>query len=97
MQAWRLDFAARRFFFRICTETSFGRATLQIGICSRNFQENPMKSFKTAVSNFVSNEDGAALVEYALLVALIAIICILGVTTLGTKINGKFTAIGGSL
>ncbi len=56
-----------------------------------------MKSFKNAVRNFVSNEDGAALVEYALLVALIAIICILGVTTLGTKINSKFNDIGGSL
>jgi len=56
-----------------------------------------MKSFKNAVRNFVSNEDGAALVEYALLVALIAIICILGVPSIGTKINNKFKAIGGSL
>lgn len=56
-----------------------------------------MKSFKAAVRDFVSNEEGAALVEYALLVALIAIICILGVTTLGTKINAKFTTIGSSL
>ncbi len=50
-----------------------------------------MKSFKNAVRNFVSNEDGAALVEYALLVALIAIVCILGVTALGDKVNNKFT------
>ncbi len=56
-----------------------------------------MKSLKTAISNFVANEDGAALVEYALLVALIAIICILGVTTLGGKINTKFKTIGDSL
>lgn len=56
-----------------------------------------MKSFKTAVSKFVSNDDGAALVEYALLVALIAIICILGVTTLGDKVNTKFEQIGESL
>lgn len=56
-----------------------------------------MKSFTSAVRNFVSNEDGAALVEYALLVALIAIICILGVTTLGSKVNDKFTTIGSSL
>jgi len=56
-----------------------------------------MSRFKAAVSNFVSNEDGAALVEYALLVALIAIICILGVTVLGSKINTKFEAIGTSL
>lgn len=47
--------------------------------------------------NFITNEDGAALVEYALLVALIAIICIFGVTTLGSKINTKFTDVGTSL
>ena len=56
-----------------------------------------MKSLKTAVTNFVSDEDGAALVEYALLVALIAIICILGVTFLGQKVSGKFKAIGDNL
>lgn len=56
-----------------------------------------MKSLKSAVKNFVSDEDGAALVEYALLVALIAIICILGVTFLGQKVSGKFKAIGDNL
>lgn len=56
-----------------------------------------MKSIRTVVRNFVADEDGAALVEYALLVALIAIVCILGVTTLGTKINAKFNSIGSSL
>jgi pilus assembly protein Flp/PilA len=56
-----------------------------------------MKSLKSAVKNFVSNEDGAALVEYALLVALIAIICILGVTFLGKTVSTKFKNIGDSL
>ena len=56
-----------------------------------------MKSLKKAVSNFISNEDGAALVEYALLVALIAIICILGVTFLGRKVSEKFKIIGDNL
>ena len=56
-----------------------------------------MKSFKTAARNFVADEEGAALVEYALLVALIAIICIIGVTTLGSKVNTKFTQNGTSL
>jgi len=56
-----------------------------------------MTRFNKAVRNFVSNEDGAALVEYALLVALIAIICILGVTTLGKGVNTKFTSINSAL
>lgn len=56
-----------------------------------------MKNLKNAVNNFISNEDGAALVEYALLVALIAIICILGVTFLGRKVSEKFKTIGDNL
>ncbi len=56
-----------------------------------------MSSYLLPVRTFFSDEDGAALVEYALLVALIAIICILGVTTLGEKINTKFNDIGTSL
>ena len=61
------------------------------------FGEFKMTRFKMGVKNFVSNEDGAALVEYALLVALIAIICILGVTFLGQKVSGKFKGIGDCL
>jgi len=56
-----------------------------------------VKSPSKAVRNFISNEDGAALVEYALLVALIAIICILGVTFLGQKVSEKFKTIGDNL
>ncbi len=56
-----------------------------------------MTRFKMGVKNFVANEDGAALVEYALLVALIAIICILGVTFLGKQVSTKFKGIGDCL
>ncbi len=56
-----------------------------------------MSRYLKPVERFLANEDGAALVEYALLVALIAVICIIGVTTLGTKINTKFNDIGTSL
>jgi pilus assembly protein Flp/PilA len=35
------------------------------------------------------SEDGASLVEYSLVVALIAIVCIAAVTTLGNKVNNK--------
>jgi len=56
-----------------------------------------MSGLMKSARKFFSNEGGAALVEYALLVALIAIVCILGVTTLGSKINNKFTAVGTSL
>jgi pilus assembly protein Flp/PilA len=37
------------------------------------------------------DERGAALVEYGMLVALIAVICVVAVTTLGTEISQAFS------
>ena len=45
---------------------------------------------RTHFARFVKNEDGAALVEYGLLVGLIAVVCIVTVTNLGTNINQLF-------
>jgi pilus assembly protein Flp/PilA len=42
-------------------------------------------------------ERGASLVEYALLVALIAVVCIAAVTLLGSNASAKFSSIGSSL
>ena len=39
-------------------------------------------------------ERGASLVEYALLVALIAVVCILAVTFLGKAASSKFSSVG---
>ena len=56
-----------------------------------------MHIFKTeAVTNFIrarfaQAERGAALVEYALLVALIAVVSIIALNTLGGGIRDKFT------
>lgn len=43
------------------------------------------------------DDRGAAMVEYGLLVALIALVAIAGVTILGTKLSTLFTQIGNSL
>ena len=40
---------------------------------------------------------GASLVEYALLVALIAVVCILAVTLLGRAAESKFSSVGSGL
>ncbi len=48
-------------------------------------------------ARFAKSERGAALVEYALLLALIAVVCIVALTTLGGKASSKFTSIGNSL
>ncbi|HEY5153657.1 MAG TPA: Flp family type IVb pilin [Acidimicrobiales bacterium] len=40
---------------------------------------------------------GASLVEYALLVALIAVVCIVAVTFLGKKASSKFSSVGSAV
>ena len=43
------------------------------------------------VSRFVKNDEGAALVEYGILVGLIAVVCIGAVTLLGTTMTACST------
>ncbi|MBA3886605.1 MAG: Flp family type IVb pilin [Acidobacteria bacterium] len=44
---------------------------------------------KNLMVRFVREEEGQDLVEYALLLGLIAVVCILAVTALGTAINDR--------
>ena len=48
-------------------------------------------------ARFGDTERGASLVEYALLVALIAVVCIAAVTTLGKSASTKFSTVGASI
>ena len=48
-------------------------------------------------ARFGETERGASLVEYALLVALIAVVCIVAVTFLGTSASTKFNKVGSSI
>lgn len=48
-------------------------------------------------ARFGRDEEGASLVEYALLVALIAVVCIVAVTLLGSNASTKFSQTGSSL
>ena len=48
-------------------------------------------------ARFGGAERGASLVEYALLVALIAVVCIAAVTVLGNNASNKFSAVGSSV
>ena len=55
---------------------------------------------RTYLGAFVRNDEGQDLLEYALLVALIAIVCIIAVGTTGTNVNLIFqeiTPFSGSL
>jgi pilus assembly protein Flp/PilA len=48
-------------------------------------------------ARFGEDERGASLVEYALLVALIAVVCIAAVSFVGRSASTKFSTVGGSI
>jgi pilus assembly protein Flp/PilA len=46
---------------------------------------------------FLREEQGATMVEYGLMVALIAIVCITAVTSIGTSLNSVFSDIAAAI
>ena len=61
-----------------------------------------MLSYYVSITNFLAtrlrrDDRGATAVEYGLLVALIAAVIVVIVTTLGTKIKGAFTTVSNAL
>ncbi len=53
-----------------------------------------MRKLGNFVVEFVRREDGPTAVEYAVMLALIIVVCIGAVTTLGTNANATFTSVG---
>jgi len=49
------------------------------------------------LKSMIRDEEGASMVEYGLLVSLIALVAIVGVTAVGTKLNALFNTVAGSL
>jgi len=56
-----------------------------------------MSKITNAARKFLRDEQGATMVEYALLVALIAVVVIVAVRSIGTSANGALTNAAGNL
>lgn len=52
---------------------------------------------RSRLKGFVRDTDGATLVEYGLLVLLIAALCIVAIKTMGSGINNTLNAAGNSM
>ena len=48
---------------------------------------------KNLVTRFANDESGATAIEYGLIAALIAVVTIAGLTTLGTTLNSRYNSI----
>lgn len=61
-----------------------------------------MRGFREALVQFLQAEDGPTAVEYAVMLALIVVVCVAAIGTLGSNANATFsnvaltTAVGGS-
>jgi len=53
-----------------------------------------MRQFSNLVVSFLKDESGPTAVEYAVMLALIIVVCITAVTTLGTNANNTFSYVG---
>ena len=56
-----------------------------------------MRKFAQQMVEFLKREDGPTAVEYAVMLALIIVVCITAITTLGTNANKTFTTVGNAI
>ena len=53
-----------------------------------------MRKFFDGVVSFLKNEDGPTAVEYAVMLALIIVVCITAITALGNNASTTFSYVG---
>jgi pilus assembly protein Flp/PilA len=56
-----------------------------------------MLKFTQFAVNFLRNEDGPTAVEYAVMLALIVVVCIGAIATLGSNANLTFSTVGSAV
>jgi pilus assembly protein Flp/PilA len=59
--------------------------------------EETMKSLAKKVQRFLVSEDGPTAVEYAVMLALIIIVCLTAIQTIGTNANTTFESVAAEL
>ncbi len=90
---WVLSFdgkCCRNSFVCVSIGTSATRRTLLK-------ERATMKNFTNSVKRFLVSEDGPTAVEYAVMLALIVIVCLTAIQAIGTNANTKFGAVGTAL
>jgi len=56
-----------------------------------------MKNLMLRVRRFLTSEDGPTAVEYAVMLALIVVVCLTTIQSLGTNANATFQAVSTSI
>lgn len=56
-----------------------------------------MKNFASKINRFLKSEDGPTAVEYAVMLALIVVVCLGAITSIGSSAAGTFSSVAGQL
>jgi len=56
-----------------------------------------MRAIAERIVRFLKTEDGPTAVEYAVMLALILVVCLTAIATLGTQANATFSTTGAKL
>jgi pilus assembly protein Flp/PilA len=56
-----------------------------------------MKSLALKLRRFLVSEDGPTAVEYAVMLALIIIVCLTAISSIGTQASAQFTNVANSI
>ncbi|QDU54897.1 Flp family type IVb pilin [Aeoliella mucimassa] len=56
-----------------------------------------MKKFAQKVQQFLKSEDGPTAVEYAVMLALIVIVCLTAIRSIGTNASSTFNSVSAQL
>jgi pilus assembly protein Flp/PilA len=59
-----------------------------------SFGVKQMLKFANSVKKFIVSEDGPTAVEYAVMLALIIVVCLAAISTIGNAANSKFEQVG---
>ena len=70
---------------------------LQRSGVDQNQPEDTMKKLAQKVQRFLVSEDGPTAVEYAVMLALIVIVCLAAISSIGTQANITFSKVSDSL
>ncbi len=101
MTAEHLSVAAKRDNSNGCLTTGFKPkhiAEAKYALQEREKEKgSKMKKFADSVKKFLVSEDGPTAVEYAVMLALIIVVCLAAISAVGTKANAKFDEVGSYL
>jgi pilus assembly protein Flp/PilA len=62
-----------------------------------HYSEEAMKNLALKVQRFLVSEDGPTAVEYAVMLALIIIVCLTAIQAIGTNANATFQSVAAKL